>query len=243
MDPKRYPELLSAIFAGLLIFFMVLPLERFSGSIFGHLLGIVGTLLMAATLTYVYKKRILKKKGKANPLNPHIYFGLIGGILVVVHAGSQSSSWIGILVYAAMLLTILSGIVGRVLFVKLNRSIKEKKSDIGLLEKSLKKMKQELNPVLCRRELSLRHIAEWAAEEAAAESEASVDTALYEQCTRFELLAESLAEREERLQVYAQTKTLFTFWNTIHMAATWFLFAMVVVHVLTTIHYGLRWLP
>lgn len=243
MDPKRYPELLSIVFAALLIFFTVLPLKRFSGSIFGHLSGIVGTLLMVATLLYVFRKRILKKKGKANPLNSHVYYGLLGGILVIVHAGSQSASLIGVLVFVDMLLTVLSGVAGRILFVKLNRSIREKKTDIGLLEGSLKEMKRELNPVLCRRELSLRHISEWDWEAAAAEDDAKVDPALYDRCSQFKLLAESLAEREERLEVSAKTKSLFTFWNTIHIAATCFLFAMVLVHVMTTVYYGLRWLP
>lgn len=241
MDTKRYPEVLSIVFAALLIFFMVLPLKRFSGSLFGHLLGIVGTLLMAATLLYVFRKRILKKKGKANPLNSHVYYGLLGGILVIVHAGSQSASLIGVLVFVGMLLTVLSGVAGRILFVKLNRSIREKKTDIGLLEGSLREMKRELNPVLCRRELSLRHISEWDLE--AAEADATVDPALYDRCSQFKLLAESLAEREERLEVYANTKSMFTFWNSIHIAATWFLSAMVVVHVMTTMYYGLRWLP
>ena len=243
MNPKRYPELLSILFAGLLIFFMVFPLHDFSGSLFGHLLGIGGTLLMLATLVYVFRKRVLKKKGKANPLNPHVYYGLIGGILVIMHSGSKSASWIGLLVFLGMLLTILSGVVGRILFVKLNRSIKEKKSDIGILRTSLTQMKHELSPYFCFDEMNLRRIEQWAQETPEGEPNSRIDDALNEKCARFKLLAESLAERQERLEVYTKTKALFTLWNNIHITATCFLVAMVVVHVLTTMYYGLRWLP
>lgn len=243
MDPKRYPELLSFLFVGLLVFFMVFPLHEFSGSLPGHLLGIAGTLLMAATLVYVFRKRVLKKKGKANPINPHVYYGLIGGVLVVMHSGSTSASLIGVLVFIGMLLTVLSGIVGRILFVKLNRSIKEKKSDIRLLETSLRQMKQDLNPFFCRKELKLRRIDEWAYEAPEGEPDPQISPALNEKCINFRAMAESLAEREERLQVYTKTKTLFDFWHNIHITFTCFLLAMVIVHVMTTVYYGLRWLP
>ena len=242
MGIKNLPELLSIVFIGTLIFFLAFPLEGFSGNIVGHFLGIIGTLLMLATLIYVYRKRILKRKGKANPLNPHIYFGLIGGILVVGHSGSKSASLIGVLVFVGMLLTVISGVVGRVLFVKLNRSIKEQKSDVGTLEESLKTLKRELDPHFCLKELNLLEDTD-SAEDAGTDAGTRRDAQFSEKCVKFRELAESLAEREERLQLYAHTKTLFTFWNTIHIASTWFLFAMATVHVATTWYYGLRWIP
>jgi len=235
--------LLSIGFIGALIFFLAFPLEDFSGNMVGHFLGIIGTLLMLVTLIYVYRKRILKRKGKANPLNPHIYFGLIGGILMVVYSGIKSASLIGVLVFVGMLLTVISGVVGRVLFVKLNRSIKEQKSDVGTLEESLKTLKRELDPRFCLKELNLLEDTDSAPEDAGTDAGTRRDAQLLEKCVKFRKLAESLAEREERLQLYAHTKTLFTFWNTIHIASTWFLFAMATVHVATTWYYGLRWIP
>ena len=244
MNPKKYPEILSIIFVGAMFVFMLFPLDNFSGSILGHLLGVIGTVLMIATLLYVYRKRILKRKGKANPLNPHIYFGLIGGIFVVVHSGSKSASLIGALVFIGMLLTIISGIVGRILFVKINRSIREQKSDVETLETSLQALKQELNPIFCRKEFNFRDRAKWyAIENGEVQLDAQMDSQVDEKCQDFMMIAESLAEREERFQVYSTTKALFSFWNNIHIASTLFLFAMIIVHVMTTLYYGLRWLP
>ena len=243
MDSKKYPELLAIVFAGLLVFFVISPLENFSGNIVGHFLGIIGTLLMIATLIYVFRKRILKQKGKSNPLNPHIYFGLIGGIFVVIHSGSKSASLIGILVFIGMLLTIMSGIVGRLLVVRLNRSIKANKSDVETLEASLKSLKHELNPIFCQKEFKLHDEVEWVAEDSELGLDPQMDPQLSEKCSGFQLMAESLAEREELFQIYSKTKSLFTFWNNIHIASTSFLFAMVIVHVMTTLYYGLRWMP
>ena len=243
MDPKKITELLSIVFAGLLIFFIVFPLDSFSGKIVGHLLGIIGTFLMVATLIYVFRKRILKQKGKANPLSTHAYLGLIGGILVAIHSGGKSASLIGTLVFISMLLTVLSGVVGRILFVKLNKSIKEKKSDIEALETSLKTLKKELNPRCWQKEFNLYSEEEWVEEDNCAEIDPQVESQMREKCSNFLLFAESLAEREERLQVYSKTKALFTFWNGIHIVSTCFLVAMIIVHVTTTLYYGLRWLP
>jgi hypothetical protein len=243
MDPKKFPELLSIVFVGLSFYFIVFPLDSFSGKIVGHLLGIIGTVLIVATLVYVFRKRILKQKGKANPLNQHSYFGLIGGILVVIHSGGKSASLIGALIFISMLLTVLSGVVGRILFVKLNKSIKEKKSDIEALETSLKTQKKELNPKCWQKEFNFYNDEEWAEETSGAEIDPEMDSQMREKCSNFLLFAESLAEREERLQVYSKTKTLFTFWNSIHIVSTCFLVAMIIVHVMTTLYYGLRWLP
>ena len=90
---------------------------------------------------------------------------------------------------------------------------------------------------------ALERIDAASAEDAGTDAGTRRDAQLLEKCVKFRKLAESLAEREERLQLYAHTKTLFTFWNTIHIASTWFLFAMATVHVATTWYYGLRWIP
>lgn len=243
MFAKKYPEILSIGFVGLAFLFAAFPREGFGGSLLGHTSGIVGTLLMAATMVYVFRKRVLKRKGKANPLSTHVYFGLVGGILVLLHSGGKMDSLIGILVFAAMLLTVMSGIVGRIMLARLNRSIRDQKIGLEALKAGLVEMKRELNPAACRRELALALAGPSPWEGADDSSAPALDEETTAQCSRFRDHAESLAEKEELLQVFSKTKTLFTFWNTVHIAATGFMFAMVIVHMLTTLYYGLRWLP
>jgi hypothetical protein len=243
MLAKKYPEILSTGFAVLAFLFAAFPREGFGGSLLGHMSGIVGTLLMTATLVYVYRKRVLKRKGKANPLSTHVYCGLVGGILVLLHSGGKLVGMIGILVFAAMLLTVMSGIVGRIMLGRLNRSIREQKIGLEALEASLLEMKRELDPAACRRELAFALVGPSPWEDADDAASPPMDEEMAGKCSRFRDHAESLAEKEELLEVFAKTKALFAFWNTVHIAATCFMFAMVSVHVMATLYYGLRWLP
>ncbi|MBR9979925.1 MAG: hypothetical protein KFF50_02755, partial [Desulfatitalea sp.] len=243
LDMKKYPEILSIAFMSLSFIFTAFPQENFGGSLLGHFGGIIGALLIAATMIYVFRKRVLKRKGKANPLSAHIYFGLIGGILVVLHSGGKLVSLIGILVFAAMLLTVMSGIVGRILLARLNRSIREQKIGLEALEASLVNIKRELDPATCPREMALAFAGPSPWEDSDDSPAPALDEEMVEKCSRFRSHAESVADKEELLQVSAKTKSLFTFWNTVHVASTCFLFAMLIVHVLTTLYYGLRWLP
>jgi hypothetical protein len=233
MKSMNYPELLTVIFAALVLFFLAYPLDRFSGTLPGHFLAIAGTAAISATLVFPFRKRIQGKKGKANPLPPHVYFGLIGAILVTLHAGGRSST-IGILLYASLFLVVMSGVVGRLLLSRVSRSLKDQKNDVAVLRTGFQQMKKHIDPAWCYRTLTLYDETQ---------NLDAVDLEHQKQCAEFRLLAEAIASKEEVVQVYARTKTLFLFWNTFHIGLTLVLFAMLVVHVLTTIYYGLRWLP
>lgn len=135
---------LAVFFAVLVMGFLVHQDPAFAGSALGHFLGIIGTVLILMTLIYPFRKRVLKKKGKQNPLNSHITYGLLGPSLVVIHSGHKLESLVGILIFLSMVLVVLSGIVGRFLFKKVNRSFKEQKQDHKLLKDRIESRKQEL---------------------------------------------------------------------------------------------------
>ena len=240
MNPKLFPELLTLIFAGLIILFAAFPLDRFSGSIPGHLFGIVGSSFMMAALIYPYKKRVRGMKGKSNPLQSHVYFGLTGAILVTLHAAGRSST-IGMLVYLTMFLVVMSGVVGRILFVKVNRSLKNQKEDAQALRAYFLTLKMQIDPRICSKAFRFdRAVA--SSEDDVVEIDAETDPNEMARCREFRILAESIAEKEEVLQVYDRTKSLFRLWNAVHVNLTFVLFSLLIVHVFATIYYGLRWL-
>jgi hypothetical protein len=241
MKSVNYPELLALVFAGLVFVFIAFPLDRFSGTVPGHFLGIAGTLLITATLVFPFRKRIRGMKGKANPLQPHVYLGLIGAILVTLHAGGRSST-IGILLYFSLFIVVISGVVGRLLLSRVNRSLRDQKKDVEVLRAGFGNLKKQIDPEMCYKALMLERDMpdSWHEDDHAPDQP---DPEHYRQCTEFRLLAEAIASREEVIEVYDRTKLLFRFWNTIHIVLTCFLFAMVIVHVYTTLYYGLRWLP
>ena len=98
------------------------PLLRPSGPV-GLAFGIAGAALFVFMWLYPLRKRvrILRALGSvAGWLRVHILAGLVLPFVVAVHAGWRFTGLIG-LGYAAMMLVVLSGIVGRYLYVHIPR--------------------------------------------------------------------------------------------------------------------------
>lgn len=231
---------LAVFFAVLVMGFLVHQDPAFAGSALGHFLGIIGTVLILMTLIYPFRKRVLKKKGKKNPLNSHITYGLVGPSLVIIHSGHKLDSLIGILIFLSLVLVVLSGIVGRFLFKKVNRSLKEQKQDHKLLKERIEGRKQDLFAA-CRADYSN---GEAIGESVGREPSAfSAPPDLVDECSHWLDEVRAFAEKEYNMRFFDRLKTIFTKWIKAHYAISGFLFALLVVHVITTLYYGLRWLP
>src|SRR6056297_4015905 len=142
---KNINAFLAAFFFLLVLGFLFHQSQTFAGSLLGHGLGIIGSILILMTLIYPFRKRILKKKGRQNPLNRHVTYGLIGPSLVVIHSAHKFSSPIGILVFLSLVLVVFSGIVGRYLFKQVNRSLREQKRDQKLIKARIENRKKEMH--------------------------------------------------------------------------------------------------
>ena len=227
MKPKQKVDALLAVFFVLLVSgYLLHQSSEFAGSLVGHIIGILGAIIIGFALLYPIRKRILGKKGKANPLNTHILYGLVGASLGTIHSAHKFSSPIGVLTFLALLLVVLSGIVGRFLYRNVNRQLREQKKDLSLLKNHLKSLKQDL--AVC--------LAEPADE---GEEDSGI---VKEKCNDLLQQAYSIAELEMSVGVFDKTKRLFSKWVHVHYALTFFLVTMLVVHVLTALYYGLKWL-
>ena len=219
------------------------PAPDHSGSLPGHLLGIMGMALMLPTLIYPYRKYTQGKKGKQNPLAPHIYFGLTGPTLVVLHAGDgYVASLISTLGFLSMLLVILTGIIGASLYQRVNRSLKHQKADLFTLKSFFQNRREEL--LSCQGYLGIEPPVP---EGKTSEGEAGDDAdAAYngspERCGALLAVAQSISELEYSTEVFTRTRDIFSYWILIHAYASAFLFAVVAAHVLTMLYYGIRWL-
>ena len=235
---KNINAFLAVFFCLLVLGFLFHQSQTFAGSLLGHGLGIIGSIMILMTLIYPFRKRILKKKGRQNPLNSHVTYGLLGPSLVVMHSAHKFSSLIGILVFLSLVLVVFSGIVGRYLYKKVNRSLREQKRDQKLMKSRIEYRKQEM-------------VAACKTDEAADESE--TDTAgdyeaysleeMMEKCGDWLDEVRTLAEIEYATRFFDRLKTVFSRWIRIHYVISGLLFALMIVHVMTTIYYGLRWMP
>ena len=109
---NRERFIVSSIFA-LLVFgwlgFLLHVSPRFAGSGLGAVFGIAGAVLMLLPLIYVFVKRIpfLKEHvaryiSLQTWLSIHIYTGIVGALLALIHTGHKYHSPLGIALTATM---------------------------------------------------------------------------------------------------------------------------------------------
>jgi hypothetical protein len=110
---------------------------RPSGS-WGHGLGVLGALVVAATLLYPLRKswKLLRRFGRIAPwLRYHIWCGLAGPAFVTLHTAFKFGGLVAVS-YWSMVAVMISGIIGRYIYAQIPRSIAgQEMSDRELAER------------------------------------------------------------------------------------------------------------
>jgi hypothetical protein len=143
----------TLFFAGMLILHMdyyLLPrherplhdmhdLLRSSGTA-GLWLGIAAATLFILNLGYLVRKRLIR----INWLGPlrkwmdiHVVTGLVGLGLVLLHSAMAPSSALGILALAALVITVLTGLVGRTIYIRVPRSVEGRELEFMQVQEEL----------------------------------------------------------------------------------------------------------
>lgn len=241
---------------GLFLLFLVLWLgflfhrnPRFAGSFWGGMLALAGGLLMLVPLAYLLVKRVkaLKRAAKRwtsmrTLLAWHIYAGVLGPVLVLLHTGHKFESPLGIALTATMLIVVVSGFVGRYLMNSFSREINEKKAMLAQLNASYDQFRLQ----------RLAH-PEWGAAdrplsgffsrmlvrafveptEPRRTHAVSVGTAVR--------LAESIADLEYAVSTHEKFKRWFSRWLKWHIVISVCLYILMALHIWASIHFGVRW--
>tara|TARA_R110002096_G_scaffold385536_1_gene579371 strand:- start:7160 stop:7909 length:750 start_codon:yes stop_codon:yes gene_type:complete len=241
------------VVSGLVTFLVVVWLgfifhadTSFPGSGWGLTFGIAGSVLMLVPLLYLVikrvkpiKKAVTKRVSMRTLLAWHIYAGVLGPILVLIHTGHKFESPIGIALTAMTLIVVLSGFVGRYLMSVIGREIREKKevlselrADYDLVVAQLRTEGESaiLGSAGFFRSLGLR-IAEPLFEGGPHATEA-----------RAIRLSESIADVEFALRTHETFKRAFSKWLKLHIFISVVLYLLMVLHIFSEFYYGLRWL-
>jgi hypothetical protein len=217
---------------------------RFAGSGLGAVFGISGAALMFVPLVYVFakripffKERVIKHVSLQTWLSVHVYTGIVGALLALIHTGHNYTSPLGITLTTMMLLVVVSGFVLRFLTPFVNIDIKDK---LLLLQTA-------------RGDLD----SAWgAAEKAAAErkgvpaaaSLATVLASLGLSAARANtsghvtILAEGVADLEYSIRTDELLRRRFSGALKVHIVASVAFYALLIAHVISGIYFGLRWL-
>ena len=110
----------------------------FAGSAWGGVFAVSGAALMLVPAIYSMVKRIAPLRRAVGPgmrtfLVWHIYAGLAGAALVLVHSGHKFQSPLGIALTAMTLLVVLSGFVGRYLLGFISEDARTKQDRLAAL--------------------------------------------------------------------------------------------------------------
>jgi len=229
--------------------FLVHASARFPGSNWGLTFGAAAAFLMCVPLLYSAAKRlkpirqwITRRVPMRTWLAIHIYAGILGPMLALVHTGHRFASPIGIALTATMLVVMLSGFIGRYLLRYGSTSLREKTALLASLRAAYD---ETASAVVARPGLVLplgvrRAPLRWAL------ARLFIDVAGAEPGDRTSpakavALAESIADVEYGVRTQEWFQRAFSLWLKVHGVLAAFLFALLALHVWVELRLGLRW--
>ena len=221
---------------------------------FGHWLGIIGTILMVMTETlYSIRKRtaLLDRTGPVRKwLSFHIFTGIVGPFLVLMHSGLQFRGLAGVTM-ALTILIVLSGFIGRYLYGAVQRAGQHSSDSYAMLAQQIGASRQQLDQFDRTRPARVRLISSrWQEDSRESlaifnrwhqfrmerqlrklETERHVLEAAIKRLLQRKLRIERELERNEGYQ------RLFSLWHLAHIPLGITLFVAIAIHVMATIFF------
>lgn len=262
-------ELWLAFFAMLGITLLYLFVMTLTGEVpgasdfFGHSLGILGFVLMLMTETlYSLRKRSRSARwGRMSAwLRFHIFTGLVGPFMVLLHSSWKFNGLAGIVTLLTLII-VLSGIVGRYIYTAIPRTpdgveieAGELENQIASLETSLQQWKNagdRATRELARRLDTLpevsgapfallvgRAMSEWGYRIQWWSEKRRLNASARQQADRLEKLFKKRRALQRQLVTIATARRLLALWHTIHVPIGLALFTTAFVHVVAAIYYA-----
>lgn len=243
----------QTIVGGLVVLMLILWLgflvhrsPRFAGSALGGALGVAGAVLMLVPLAYMIVKRVgplkrvvTRRVSMRTLLAWHIYAGVLGPILGLLHTGHKFDSPLGVALTAMMILVVLSGFVGRYLMSYTSQTIREKREVLTQLEVAYRRTAGEL--AAHPEQVALLRPVTGFWRRVLAGLVLPLSTAAAPLPVRALRLSESIADVEYAVKSHEVAKRLFGAWLKLHILISFALYALLALHVWAGIYFGLRW--
>lgn len=262
-------ELWASFFAILLITMVYLFAMSQMGEVpaasglFGHGIGILGFILMLMTeILYSWRKRSRSARwGKMSSwLRFHIFTGLVGPYMVLLHTSWKFNGLAGIVLLLTVII-VLSGIVGRYIFTAIPRTADgaeiekfELEQQIAIVEDSLRKWEESQPEITRILSQALREPQKYSGTSPMAVfgrtfSEIAYQVRYWQTKQKMKSSyrsqakeLESLFRRKRILQRQVATLTmarrLLSLWHTIHIPIGVALFSTAFVHMIGAIYYA-----
>jgi hypothetical protein len=232
----------------------------------GHAMGIVGSSMMVVMLVYSLRKRFapLRRLGKLRIwLDFHIYCGVIGPLLVVLHSSFKVQGLVS-LSFWSMVAVASSGVLGRYLYLQIPRSRAGDELSLGEAERAGRELTERLRADFGLDEAGVERLDAMAADHV--RPRAGVLTTflllpwdglrLRLGVRRFvrNLPGVSGAERrgllktlrqrallQRRLLIWERLQQLFHYWHVFHKPFAVVMYLFMVVHIVVAMATGYGW--
>lgn len=227
--------------------FAVHRASTFAASAAGLLFGVAAAALLLIPLAYSIVKRIAPLRAAITRRVPlrtllawHIYAGVLGPVLGIIHTGHKFDSPLGIALTASMLVVALSGFVGRYLLTQVSTELTEKQKSLDGLRAEYAKVTQELaqhpelRPTLGLFGGTIRRLVG-----AVLTRDTDADTRLAP--ARVLRLTDAIADLEYAVKTHEAFKRWFARWLSLHIILSFALYGLLALHVTAGIGFGLRW--
>lgn len=234
------------------------------GHPFGHVLGVLGTVLMLMTETlYSARKRLgVFNVGRMRHwLSFHIFTGIVGPALVLMHTGLAFRGLAGLTMFLTVLV-VASGFLGRYIYTAVPRTLAGVEVDRRALAAELARERQALAAWSAHKSARVQALVQQEAALAIVDQDLSIlnlltrrlqewrdrrrlRTALrsleHEEQARLADM-EKILTRQQRLSRQIRSlqtvRRLMGLWHTMHVPLGLLLFTSVAIHIVATIYYG-----
>ena len=224
--------------------FLLHRAPRFPGSGVGAVFGIAGAVLMLVPLAYPIAKRIpflhariTRHASMQSLLALHVYAGIFGPLLALIHAGHKFDSLLGITLTAVMLLVVVSGFAVRYLLTYVTHEIKDK---LVLLQTARGDLDSAWG-VLENSPVEIRAIPK-APLLTAGLASLGIELPFGGPAGEVIRTAESVADLEYAVRTHELFKRWFGRSLKLHIVLSVILYVLLALHIVSGIYFGLRWL-
>ncbi len=262
-------ELWYSLFAVLMLtmayVFMVSMLNGIpaASDFFGHMIGIVGFVLMLMTETlYSLRKRSRSARwGRmADWLDFHIFTGLVGPYLVLLHSSWKFNGLAGVVMLLTVIIVV-SGFVGRYIYTAVPRTADGVEVEASQVEAFIRQADQELQRWLETRPPEIRQQVQMLAQPGQSSGNAlwdlllrpldelnerirwwsirsQLDAQTRQQISQLEKLLRQRQNLNRQIRTLAVARRLMSLWHTVHIPIGMALFTAAFIHIIAAIYYA-----
>ena len=236
----------------------------------GHTYGVAGSAMMIAMLAYSFRKRlkIFRNWGRlSNWLDIHIFFGIIGPLLIVLHTSFKVQGLVAVSFWS-MVLVALSGIFGRFLYLQIPRNIQGDELSMRELDEMARGFSPRLQSEFglspeAAKELENKNLAEieqdsrvsdmlwslvkseimhWFRPYQAQKEIAAKWNIPHENLTEFLQTMHRQSLLRRRILLLNRVQQMFHYWHVVHKPFAIIMYVIMTVHVVVAVWTGYKWI-